>query len=71
LVLTILLTALALLATAFVVVLGRTALKRGTRPPGPESVILGAVANFFDTLGIGLWFARPCGWCRGSSASPF
>ncbi|MDQ3124342.1 MAG: permease, partial [Pseudomonadota bacterium] len=52
-VLTILLTGLALLATAFAVVLGRAALKRGTGAPGPESLVLGAVANFFDTLGIG------------------
>ena len=52
-VLTILLTALALLATTFVVVLVRAAIKRRTDAPGPEAVILGAVVNFFDTLGIG------------------
>jgi len=69
LVLTILLTALALLATAFVVVLGRTALKRGTGAPGPESIILGAVANFFDTLGIGS-FAPTTAWLRFRKMTP-
>ncbi len=68
-VLTILLTALALLATAFVVVLGRAALKRGTGAPGPESVILGAVANFFDTLGIGS-FAPTTAWLRFRKMTP-
>lgn len=62
-VLTILLTALALLATAFVVMLAREALKRGVGVPGPESVILGAVTNFFDTLGIGS-FAPTTAWLK-------
>ncbi len=68
-VLTILLTALALLATAFVVVLGRAALKRGTGAPGPEAIILGAVANFFDTLGIGS-FAPTTAWLRFRRMTP-
>ncbi len=62
-VLSILLTALALLATAFVVVLGRAALKRRTGAPGPEAIILGAVTNFFDTLGIGS-FAPTTAWLK-------
>lgn len=62
-VLIILLTALALLALAFVGVLGRTALKRGTSAPGPEPIILGAVTNFFDTLGIGC-FAPTTAWLK-------
>ena len=68
-VLTILLTALALLATAFVLVLGRAALKRGTGMPRPESVILGAVTNFFDTLGIGS-FAPTTAWLRFRRLTP-
>jgi len=63
LVLTILLTALALLATAFIGVLGRAVLKCGTRVPGPESILLGAITNFFDTLGIGS-FAPTTAWLR-------
>jgi uncharacterized membrane protein YfcA len=69
LVLTILLTALTLLATVFVVVLGRAALKRGTGTPRPEAVILGAVANFFDTLGIGS-FAPTTAWLRFRKMTP-
>lgn len=68
-VLTILLTALAVLATVFVIVLGRTALKRGTGAPGPEAIILGAVANFFDTLGIGS-FAPTTAWLRFRRMTP-
>lgn len=62
-VLTILLAALAVLATAFVVVLAREALKRGVGAPGLESIILGAVTNFFDTLGIGS-FAPTTAWLK-------
>lgn len=62
-VLTILLAALALLATAFIGVLARTARKRRIGMPGPESLILGAVTNFFDTLGIGS-FATTTAWLR-------
>jgi len=69
LVLAILLTALALLATVFVLVLGRAALKRGTGTPRPEAVILGAVTNFFDTLGIGS-FAPTTAWLRFRKMTP-
>ncbi len=62
-VLPILLTALALLATAFIVMLAREALKRGVGAPGPEPVILGAITNFFDTLGIGS-FAPTTAWLK-------
>ena len=62
-VLTILLSALALLAAAFVAMLVREALKRGAGAPGPESLILGAITNFFDTLGIGS-FAPTTAWLK-------
>ena len=62
-VLTILLSALALLAAAFVAMLAREALKRGIGAPGPESLILGAITNFFDTLGIGS-FAPTTAWLK-------
>ena len=62
-VLTILLSALALLAAAFVAMLAREALKRGIGGPGPESLILGAITNFFDTLGIGS-FAPTTAWLK-------
>lgn len=62
-VLPILLTALALLATAFIVMLAREALKRGVGAPGPEPVILGAITNLFDTLGIGS-FAPTTAWLK-------
>jgi uncharacterized membrane protein YfcA len=69
LVLTILLTALSLLATVFVAVLGRAALKRGTGTPRLEAIILGAVTNFFDTLGIGS-FAPTTAWLRFRKMTP-
>lgn len=62
-VLTILLSALALLAAAFVAMLVREALKRGVGAPGPESLALGAITNFFDTLGIGS-FAPTTAWLK-------
>lgn len=68
-VLAFLLAALAVLATAFVIVLGRAALRRGTGVPGLESVILGAVANFFDTLGIGS-FAPTTAWLKFRRMTP-
>ena len=48
-----LLTALSLIAIAFTSTLLRTAHKRGELTPKPEAIGLGAVTNFFDTLGIG------------------
>ena len=62
-VLTILLSALALLAAAFVAMLVREAVKRGVGAPGPESLALGAITNFFDTLGLGS-FAPTTAWLK-------
>lgn len=50
---TALLTALAALILVFVVQLIRTARARGALAPKLEGIGIGAVANFFDTLGIG------------------
>ena len=59
----VLLGALALLAAVFVIALGRTAMKRQAMIPGLEGIALGAVTNFFDTLGIGS-FAPTTAWIR-------
>ena len=48
-----LLAALSAIAIYFTTVLLRTAHKRGEMTPKPEAVALGAVTDFFDTLGIG------------------
>jgi uncharacterized membrane protein YfcA len=48
-----LLTLLSLIGIGFTATLLRTAQKRGELSPKPEAVGLGAVTNFFDTLGIG------------------
>ena len=48
-----LLAALSLIAAYFIAVLLRTAHRRGELAPKPEAIGLGAVTNFFDTLGIG------------------
>lgn len=48
-----LLAALSVIAIYFVSVLIGTARKRGELTPNPEAIGLGAVTNFFDTLGIG------------------
>ncbi len=45
--------ALAILALIYLVQLIRTARARGAARPKPEGVAIGAVANFFDALGIG------------------
>lgn len=58
-----LLTALGALAIVFTTVLLRAALKRGQAAPTLESIILGAVTNFFDTLGIGS-FAPTTAWLK-------
>ena len=50
---TLLLGALALLAGAYIVQLVRTARERGALRPSLEGLGIGAVANFFDALGIG------------------
>ena len=59
----ILLAALALIGAAFVVALIRTAIARGQLGIQPEAVALGAVTNFFDTLGIGS-FAPSTAWIK-------
>ena len=60
---TVLLAALAALGIAFTVVLIRTAAKRGETKPNAEAIGLGAVTNFFDTLGIGS-FATTTAWIK-------
>lgn len=62
-VLAILLALLALLAAAFVAALVRAARAGGRFTLHSESVLLGAVTNFFDTLGIGS-FAPTTAWLR-------
>lgn len=60
---TILLAALAILGIVFIPVLLAAARKRGELRPDPESIALGAVTNFFDTLGIGS-FATTTAWIK-------
>ena len=48
-----LLAALSVIAIYFIAVLFGAAKKRGELAPKPEAIGLGAVTNFFDTLGIG------------------
>ena len=62
-ILTVLLTALGVLAVAFTVVLIQTAWRRSEFRPTLESIGLGAVTNFFDTLGIGS-FASTTAWLK-------
>lgn len=59
----ILLAALAIIGLAFVVMLIRTAIARGQFGINAEAVALGAVTNFFDTLGIGS-FAPTTAWIK-------
>jgi len=60
---TVLLAALAVLGIVFTIVLLRTAIKRGESRPNAEAIGLGAVTNFFDTLGIGS-FATTTAWIK-------
>ena len=60
---TVLLGVLAALGIVFTIVLLRTAIKRGETRPNVESIGLGAVTNFFDTLGIGS-FATTTAWIK-------
>lgn len=60
---TVLLAALAALGIAFIIVLLGTAAKRGETKPNVEAIGLGAVTNFFDTLGIGS-FATTTAWIK-------
>lgn len=59
----VLLAALAVLGIVFTIVLLRTAIKRGEIRPNAEAIGLGAVTNFFDTLGIGS-FATTTAWLK-------
>jgi uncharacterized membrane protein YfcA len=54
---------LGVLALAFAAVLLRTAAARHELAPRAEAVLLGAVTNFFDTLGIGS-FAPTTAWLK-------
>lgn len=60
---TVLLAGLGILAAAFTAFLAQTALRRRETRPTPESIGLGAVTNFFDTLGIGS-FAPTTAWIK-------
>jgi uncharacterized membrane protein YfcA len=62
-VLTVLLALLAVLGAVFTIALLRKAAARKQLSPQPESIALGAVANFFDTLGIGS-FATTTAWLK-------
>ena len=53
---------LGLAIAAFAIILGRAALRAAARPTG-ESLVLGALTNFFDTLGIGS-FAPTTAWFK-------
>ena len=68
-ILTLLLSALAIVTCAFTVVLGRAALARRVGMPATEALALGAVTNFFDTLGIGS-FAPTMAWMKFRSMIP-
>ena len=59
----VLLAALAALGVVFTTVLLSTAATRGEVRPTGESIALGAVTNFFDTLGIGS-FATTTAWIK-------
>jgi uncharacterized membrane protein YfcA len=59
----ILLGALALIAAAFTAIFVRTAHRRKSLSPNLEAVLLGAITNFFDTLGIGS-FAPTTAWLK-------
>ncbi len=59
----ILLTLLTALAIAFAAVLLRLAQRRRQLKPNAEAIALGAVTNFFDTLGIGS-FAPTTAWLK-------
>ena len=62
-VLVLLVVALSLVAIGYAAALIRVAAKAGELVPKLEGLILGAVANFFDTLGIGS-FAPTIAWFR-------
>jgi uncharacterized membrane protein YfcA len=62
-VVSILLLSLSLIALYFIGVLLSQARRRHQLKPNPESIVLGAVTNFFDTLGIGS-FAPTTAWLK-------
>ncbi len=64
-----LLTALSAIAIYFTTALLRTAHKRGELTPKVEAIGLGAVTNFFDTLGIGS-FAPTTAWMKIRKMAP-
>jgi uncharacterized membrane protein YfcA len=64
-----LLAALSVIAIFFTSVLVGTARKRGELAPKPEAIALGAVTNFFDTLGIGS-FAPSTAWMKLRKMAP-
>lgn len=64
-----LLTALSAIAIYFTSALLRTAHKRGELVPKVEAIGLGAVTNFFDTLGIGS-FAPTTAWMKIRKMAP-
>ncbi|MEQ1819593.1 MAG: TSUP family transporter [Terricaulis sp.] len=64
-----LLTALSAIAIYFTTALLRTAHKRGELAPKVEAIGLGAVTNFFDTLGIGS-FAPTTAWMKIRKMAP-
>ena len=60
-ILTLLLCALAVVTAGFVIALVKAAIARRIGFPSGEALALGAVTNFFDTLGIGS-FAPTMAW---------
>lgn len=64
-----LLAALSVIALYFTSVLIGAARKRGELAPKPEAIGLGAVTNFFDTLGIGS-FAPTTAWMKLRKMAP-
>jgi uncharacterized membrane protein YfcA len=67
--LTALLILLAASAIFYAVVLTRKALSQGVLRPSGEAILLGAVTNFFDTLGIGS-FAPTLAWLKLRTTLP-
>jgi uncharacterized membrane protein YfcA len=63
LIVTLLLISLAAIASLFLAFLLRVAIMRGQWRPRAEAIALGAVTNFFDTLGIGS-FAPTTAWLK-------
>jgi uncharacterized membrane protein YfcA len=68
-VVTILLLLLGILAAAFIVTLLQQAALKKQAAPNLEAIVLGAVTNFFDTLGIGS-FAPTTAWMKFRKMAP-